>query len=450
MGARAISFLRRWYFAFALAAFVFSPEIRRVVDWQTSFHKLSLFSIVPLAVMLPGILLLAVEWKRLGALYRLIGKIWLGAFAVALLVGMVAGSPASAGYDMLVFTMPALFAVFLASANEELSVSYGRIAATMLFCGAISSLYGIYQYVSPPPWDVYWVVNSGLVSTGVPEPFGLRVFGTLNAYATFAHYVTLTMIVNLPRLRIRNWPAVIAYVPCTVALLLTSDRTAWLAFGAGLIVYLAAAPRRWSAFGGLALAATLCAALSGALLFSLKGSDDVASLVQARFASLAAIGDDNSFADRQVQTAHALHEGVEEPLGQGLGDVGTAAVAGSSGATNTLDNGYLARFVELGVAGCGAYLLALAIALFSVAGAYRASLRDGDTAISSVLAMALAVQVMMLGMDISTDTHNGLLGVFFWFTLYIASRYRAQTSEVAMMNEGRVRWRSALPLGSEA
>jgi len=448
MAARATALLRRWYFAFALAAFVFSPEIRRVVDWQTSFHKLSLFSVVPLATMLPGAFLLFFAWKRLGSLYRLVSKIWLGAFGVALVLGAVAGSPASAGYDMLLFATPALFAVFLASSDEDPAASFARIAGTMLCFGVVSSLYAIYQYVSPPPWDVYWVVNSGLVSTGIPEPFGLRVFGTLNAYATFAHYIALTMIVNLPRMRPRNWPTVAAYVPCAIALLLTSDRTAWLAFAAGLLVYLIAAPSRRRAFGALLLAATLCAGVSGALLLSLKGSDDVATLVGSRFASLGAIGDDNSFADRQVQTAHALHEGVEEPLGQGLGDVGTAAVAGSTGSTNTLDNGYLARFVELGVAGCAAYLLALGIALAGVAGAYRASLREGDAAVSSVLAAALAVQVMMLGMDLSTDTHNGLLGVFFWFSLYAASRYRAQTSEVAMMSTRAIRWRTGLTLGS--
>ena len=449
MAARVASVVRRWYFAFALGLFVFSPEVRRVIDWQTSYHKLSIFSILPLCAMLPGVAILFVEWKRLGALYRLVSKIWLAAFAVALVIGLVAGSPLSAAYDLLIFATPALFAVFLASANEDLVPLYNRVAGTMLCFGVVSSAYAIYQYVAPPPWDVFWVLNSGLVSTGIPEPFGLRVFGTLNAYATFAHYVALTLIVNLPRLRARSWSTVIAYVPCIIALLLTSDRTAWLAFAGGFILYLIAAPRRKSAFAGLILAGVTCSVLSGVLLVSLKGTDDVVSLLQERFATLAAIQDDNSFADRKLQTAQALREGLDEPLGQGLGEVGTAAAAGTSGSTNTLDNGYLARFVELGVGGCAAYLLALGIALFSVLRAYRTSLRDDEPAISSVLAAALAVQVMMLGMDVSTDTHDGLLGLFFWFSLFTASRYRDQAATLVVSARSRI-WRSGAPLGAKA
>jgi O-antigen ligase len=425
--AKTTAWYRRWYFALALALFVFSPEVRRIVDWLTSVHKLSLFSLLPLLGLMPALFLFA-EWKNLGPAYRLVGAIWLGAFGVALFIGGVSGSPLAASYDMLEFSTPLLFALLLAAGHEDLNAVFNRVAGSMLFLAVIASCYAIYQYVSPPPWDVFWVENSGLVSTGIPEPFGLRVFGTLNAYAALAHYLALTMIVNLPRLRAANWRSVVGYIPVTIALLLTSDRTAWLAFAVGSILYVVLSPRRTYALASLGCILVLGTALSAALLVTLGGSVDVVSTLQNRLASLTDIGEDTSFNSRRQQTASALHEGMSEPLGQGLGDVGSAANAGSSGSTNTLDNGYLARFVELGVVGWVAYLVALVLAVVAVFRAYVASRRADDPLLSSILAASCAVQVMLLGTELSTDSHNGLLAIAFWFSLYIGSRYLADAS----------------------
>jgi putative inorganic carbon (HCO3(-)) transporter len=433
--ARAVAWYRRWYFAVALSFFIFSPEVRRIVDWQTSVHKLSLFSALPLLGLLPALLLLA-EWKDVGSFYRLVATIWVGAFGVALFIGGAAGSPLAAAYDMLEFSTPLLFGLFLASAHDDLYVLFNRVAGTMLCFAVISDAYAIYQYISPPPWDDFWVVNSGLASTGTPEPFGLRAFGTLNSYATLAHYTALTMVVNLPRLRMANWRSVIGYVPMVIALLITSDRTAWLAVTAGSTLYLVMSPRRKDALKALGLVALLCTALSVALLLSLTGSQEGASLLQSRIASLGEIGDDTSFADRQRQTSDAWHEGITEPLGQGLGSIGAAANAGASGSTNTLDNGYLARFVELGVVGCAAYLVALVLALVAIFRGYLVSLRADDTLLCSILAGSFAVQVTMLGTDLSTDTHGGLLAIMFWFSLYVASQYLTHASQAEAKTPG--------------
>jgi hypothetical protein len=214
-----------------------------------------------------------------------------------------------------------------------------------------------------------------------------------------------------------------------IALLITSDRTAWMAVTAGSTLYLVMSPRRKDALKALGLVALLCTALSATVLLSLNGSQEGASLLQSRLASLGEISDDTSFADRQRQTSGAWHEGISEPLGQGLGSIGVAANAGASSSTNTLDNGYLARFVELGVVGCAAYLVALVLAVVAVFRAYFMSLRAGDTLLCSILAGSFAVQVTMLGTDLSTDTHGGLLAIMFWFSLYVASQYLAHTSQ---------------------
>jgi O-antigen ligase len=112
---------------------------------------------------------------------------------------------------------------------------------------------------------------------------------------------------------------------------------------------------------------------------------------------------------------------VTEPLGQGLGSVGTSSVAGASGSTTTLDNGYLARFLELGFWGFGAYAIAVCTAFWGTLSSFRKT-PITDKLQSSVFAMTLAVQCMFLGLELSSDAHNSLLGVMFWATLFFTSR----------------------------
>jgi hypothetical protein len=426
VSARLGRFFGRWYFTVALALWVFSPEIRRIVDWQSSFHKLSLLSIVPLAGMVPALLLVRPRLRRLGPLYSTVALVWLGAFAYALFIGFFSGSRVSALYDAVIFVFPILAGIILATEPDDLASTYDRLAGGMLWLAGAASLYGVYQYVAPPPWDVYWVQNSGLVSTGEAVPFALRVFGTLNAYAPFAHFVSLAMVVNLPRLRLRRPLVVLLYAPCAIALVLTLDRTAWLSLAGGTVLYLIAAPARRNALAALGAAALCCVVVGAALLATVKGaSDDVVSGVTQRFSTLGDVSDDSSLSDRQQQTADAYHEGLAEPLGQGLGTIGTATVASTSEVTNTLDNGYLARFVELGMPGFPAYLAALGLAMIGSVRAYRASLRVRDPVASSILAMCIAVQAMLLGVEASSDSHDSLPGLFFWATLYLSSSYLA-------------------------
>ncbi|MGP6190484.1 MAG: O-antigen ligase family protein [Vulcanimicrobiaceae bacterium] len=421
-------FVARWYFAFVLALWVLSPELRRLVDWETSFHKVSLFSILPLVAMLPGVFYLVSRWRAMGDLYRKVGAFWLVGFGYAFIIALAAGSRVSALYDALTFLLPVVFGVFLAAQASDARTVCERLSRTLLWLAAATSAYAVYQYVSPPPWDVYWVQNADLASIGQPIPFGLRVFGTLNSYGTFAQFVSLSMVFNLPRLRWPQWKTVCLYVPCALALVLTLDRTSWLALAIGCAVYVMASPERSRAVWALVSIAVFCSAVGGGLLAVTQGSSDVTSIIQQRFSSLGDLSEDSSVASRQQQTSEALHDGLAEPLGQGLGQIGTASVAGSSGSTNTLDNGYLARFVELGLVGFAAYLVAICLAFAGTFSTYRSSLRAPQAGVSNVLAMTLAVQTMFLVIETSTDTHNSFLGVIFWSTLLVASRLKASVS----------------------
>jgi O-antigen ligase len=420
---RAASLIGQWYFVLILALWVFSPGLRRLVDWQTSFHKESLFSVLPLVAMIPGVILAFSRWPSLGLLYRRIAMVWLASFAYAFLIGILSGSRVSAMYDAVTFVFPVLIGAFLVSSSLDVQSVYRRLATTLLWLAAISSVYAIFQYVSPSPWDVYWVENSQLESIGQPIPFGLRVFGTLNSYGIFAHFLSIAIVLNLPRLRGLRSITPFLFIPCVIALILTLDRTSWITCALGVALYIAFAPGRKAAALSLASIVIVCCLVSAGMLALTQGSESASSSIQERFSTLGQLSDDTSVASRQQQSAEAFHDGVSEPLGQGLGQVGTSSVAGSSGTTLTLDNGYLARFLELGFIGFLGYIAAIAMALVGTFAAYKvsasASMPDG----SNALAAMLAIQVMFAILDLSTDAHNSFLGVLFWCTLFLTSRF---------------------------
>jgi len=174
-----------WYLTFVFATWVFIPEIRRIIDWQTSFHGVSLISIAPLAVLLPAVFFVRSGWPGMGAAYQTVLRLWLFGFGYALLVAFLSGSKFGALYALSLFVLPAAIGfLMMAQPSNSIEASYNRVAQAVLILAAISSLYGIYQWVAPPPWDVYWSRNANITSQGDSVPFSFRIFGTLTLRAS--------------------------------------------------------------------------------------------------------------------------------------------------------------------------------------------------------------------------------------------------------------------------
>lgn len=430
----------RWYVPLLLATWVLAPELRRIVDWRTAYHTLSPFSLLPLLCLVPGMFLLWSQWPRLGIPYRRVLFLWGVALGYAFLVAYLSGAVLSALYASVLFGLPAIVGILAScGSTEKIDVLYARIANTLLWLAVIASLYGIYQYISPPPWDVYWAQQANIEgSQGITESFNFRIFGTLNSTGPFAAFLTMAILFNLPRLSRARWWVVLLMVPCTMALVLTSVRADWIALAVGTTVYILLAPQRrpvLMSLGGVAAVFTL----AGAILLGLVGPSNAEiamTSISSRLQTFGALQSDNSTQARQAETAGALHEGLAEPLGQGIGVVGTSAKL-SGGETNTLDNGYAARFIEMGVVGFSLYLIALVIALVATFTAYRRYVRGGNLTGGNLAALACTIQVVLLVVEISSDQHTAFSGMFFWLSLYFASAYAAPSGSRVEATLGR-------------
>jgi hypothetical protein len=155
------------YVIFVIALFAFVPGLRRYLDWRSgSFGAIQILSLVPLASLLP---LLVPAWKRRRRISKTLRNflmIWFGVLAYAMLLSAVAGNVAAAAYEFITFAVPPVLAVWLATLETPPDVAVQRIAAIVLGAATLTSLYGIYQFINPPPWDAFWVISSDFTSAG--------------------------------------------------------------------------------------------------------------------------------------------------------------------------------------------------------------------------------------------------------------------------------------------
>jgi putative inorganic carbon (HCO3(-)) transporter len=417
---------REWfYFALVIISWCFTPLMRRLIDYHAgAFNPIQITSLIPFFMLLPlaFVALRKSRLERLSRTFRVLAYIWIGTFLYGFVIAAAIGTLSAAAFELVQYLVPMLAGIWLAGQSLPVMTVLKRTGVIILACAAIVAIYGVAQWVQPPPWDVMWVQGSDFVSAGPPTPFAMRVFATLNSPGPAGDFFALTMILAIPLLRfgrVWTWPLLAAL---GAALLLSMIREAWVGLIVGTFVYLIASPRRLATIPPLAVYAVLVMFLVSSLP-ALLGSGVNADVITSRIATLGDVSHDDSALTRQNEISDALTQGLANPLGQGLGAVGAAAKLGFnvSAVGNVLDSGYLARLLELGWFGTLAYLsvviggpLVLAYALMR-----PASLASVDAKVAG--ATAIAMCAALAWSDAANDSHLGLDGLFFWIALGLGS-----------------------------
>jgi putative inorganic carbon (hco3(-)) transporter len=403
-----------------LGLWALMPGVRRLFDWRAGFASLSVLSIVPLVALVPSVVALTYGGRVRRVDPRLLACAWLwcGGFGISFVVAVMSGnSPFAAAYELAQFILPMTFGLWVATLNVPLPELYDRVAGAMLWLSTPLCLYAFVQFVAPPPWDVAWMINANIASIGHPFPYELRPFSLLNSPGVFADFLDVTLVLNLPRLLWSRSPLQWAqFGLCVVALALTMVRTGWLGFAVGVVTYILLVPRPARNLAVLGTVVGLGAILL-AYAPTLLGSSVAADAITSRFSTFSDLDADYSYVDRQRYFGELLDDAFEQPLGTGLGVIGTAAKLGASGQTKDFDNGFVARFTEMGYFGMLCYLGTLIAMIGLAANAWRRAQIAGDERGASIAAAIVAVQVMLAALDVSSDHHNAFAGVIFWLVM---------------------------------
>jgi hypothetical protein len=407
------------FIAFCLWLFVATPFIRRLVDLRAGFTEGSLLMIAPYAA--GGLALLMVPRFLMARQVR--GQIALTAIFLSTLYGLLLallnGKLSAGTFDYLRWTVPPAIAAYIIVNRTSIVEISNEIRRCCVIALPLMSLYGLYQFVAPPPWDAIWMVGSKMESIGVPEPYLIRVFSTLNSPGSCAYYLMAFMLIVLSS---RGYSRFGSLILGAAALAVTLVRSAWLALAASLLVLLIIGSWR-------VRTAILAAAGAAVLLMPVAFVvPQVGQLLSTRLESVTELSRDFSAADRSRKYGQFVTELGQKPLGSGLAVAGAYQSYQGEGARRVIDGALIEIFLALGV--IGGCLYCAGIAAMAIGVTFRASQDDTDF----VIACRTIMVAMTLALTSGTTTvgENGLL---FWLAAGLVLGSRESSVSAAHLEE---------------
>lgn len=387
-----------FYMSLCFWLFMLAPFLRRLVDLQIGFTEGNLILAAPYA---------ACAAAFLAAPSYFLSRNQPGQIAIAavmltatygLALAVFAGKVAPGVYDWLRWTAPAAFAAYLIFRSDKGREIADDVRTIALIALPLLSAYALLQFAAPQAWDRLWMAGSHLTTIGAPEPFEVRVFGTLNSPGSFSLYIVCLMLLALAGKTPVKFAGLIAGL---VALGVTLSRTGWFALVVGLVMTLIRGT--WRA--RLVVIGTALAALVAMPLIML--TPQLARPIAARLETVSLIGQDQSFLERVRAYGASLGELAERPFGQGLALTGAYQGFGDGAARRFIDGGPIEILLALGVLGGAIYLAAIGALMFTAL--TRAPVLDRS------LAASCAAMVAALGAAlVAATTTVGEIGFLFW------------------------------------
>ena len=387
-----------------------TPEVRRLVDYQSGWHPQSTVMLAPYLVAgLAFITLLRHSPKLQVFPFLPIGLVSAG-LAYGFGIGVLKVGASAATFDLLNWAVPVVMAFHLMVRWRDYP-DYRRVTQRAFLWGVlVMGLYGLQQFVDPPAWDQFWMQNAPMASIGSPEPFKVRVFSTMNSPGPFAAVITAGLLVLLSSGGLRSWTAIGAGF---VGFMLSLVRSVWVALVVGLCILAAHRGRSRPR-----LLATLV--VTGLVVWPLLTFGPIAETLNSRLQTLNYIQQDTSFVDRLEFYGRFAPQAFFNVLGEGLGSTGVATKLSNGGELGRLgdfDSGIMAIPFTLGWPGT---LLFMSGLVWLALHALRSPKRPDTFA-----AACRAVVAGSLAQFVFQNVATGVSGMVFWYFLGLAMAARA-------------------------
>ena len=394
------------YLGFVWWLWFLTPWVRRLIDLRSGFVDPSP---VLLAPVLATLISSATLWQYFPKLYRREGLPFaLALFGVtyAILIGFINSkygfedevvqaiyaegftvTPSQVILRALDWATPILFS-FHFLANWQFYPEYRQnIQRTFRWGVLVMGIYGVVQYTIAPAWDKLWLASifDGSLAFGNPEPFGFRVFSTMNSAAPFAQVMMAGLLLALAD------EGILRFVGSGfgyLAFLLTLVRAAWGGWILGFLVY------SNSLNSKLQMRLIVTVLVVGILAAPLTAIEPFSSVLNERVQSITNLQEDTSYKARSATYNNILSVVPYKPLGQGLGVPG-------------LDSAFLDILTSMGWLGGIPFFGGLILAIFKL-------MQGLKLRCDPFLSATSAISFASLGMLIFNNVFAGVQGIFFW------------------------------------
>ncbi len=323
------------YVEFVLWLWLLEPEVRRIVDYYSTYHTLN-----PIMISAPaaGLVGLVLARRQRGLAYRdtlmLFGLVAI-AVAYAFCVGVLHGLTKGAAADLLQYGGPVALGFVVLSAEVDREELRANIRNLALWGCLIVGVYGLVQFFLLPHWDAYWMIQSGISTAGKPYPLQVRVFSTLDTAGPLGEALVALILLAVADLRGNRYLRLAAVSAAVITLGLSQVRAAWISLAVAIVLLLVARRIRLGRMvAGFGIALVLLLAVGGPIL----------ATVGSRVSNSVSAGtSDTSFTARVTFQTAIAPVALRDLTGSGLGSSGTStklATAGTAGAVSSAP-GYL-------------------------------------------------------------------------------------------------------------
>jgi len=338
-----------WLIDYTVIVFVLNRGLRRVVDYYINgyFNPLSPISLTPLVLALLMGLVVFTHQKFLPRYAKVIGGLFLGAYAFSGAIGFI-NTQFAVLYALAEVLAPLFLMLYAILLNPAQDVR-DRWVRAFSWGAILVSAYGWYQYVVIPPWDKFWLVATEMVGyMGQPEPYQMSVFSTLGergVVGTYLGYSVVPMIVSSKWRTKLGWFGVLLVFS---VILLTLSRGGLLIAIISTAIF--AVVNKGAKTGQIAIASIV---LSLGAVYGISRIPNSERIME-RYETLQDLSDDQSLVARQdilrLQSGNLL----SSPQGFGLGATGLANRI-NTGSTKVkaavVDAGYLDILMTFGLPG---------------------------------------------------------------------------------------------------
>ena len=379
------------YVGFLWWIWFLTPLIRRLVDYRSGFTDPSPILLAPLLVTL---ITLVTLFRNLPRSHVQGGGSFIITFIGILygyLIGLIKFSPFTATLALFDWLTPVLLGFHLFSQWREYPSYRQNTKRVFVWATLVLGAYGLFQYVTAPEWDSFWLLKTSFTSAGKPEPFMMRIWSTLNSPGPFANAMKSFLILLLSA----NSPFTIsASIIGYSSFLLAGVRSAWGGWLVGLIAYSFYLKPKHQ----VRLFVTLLVLV--ALTVPLATAEPFNDKIFSRLETFSDLENDGSATVRKETFAILVGPALSSFIGKGIGD-------------KLYDWGIFAFLFNLGWIGTIFYVGGMILLLVTLFGEIRYPAIKSDTFFYASRAITVSCLVQLpLG-----SVMAGVIGIFLWGSL---------------------------------
>ncbi|MGO8917308.1 MAG: O-antigen ligase family protein [Stellaceae bacterium] len=380
-----------------------TPFARRLVDLEAGWDATNIMLTAQFLVAAPMIPSILQRIRTLDAGAALFPSVAALCILYGLVITLLRGNLAPGLLGLADWGVPVLYYFFIVTHRDSVPALLQRlpsfVTANLLLLGS----YGIWQFIDPPLWDRLWMQNADVPAFGLPEPFMVRVFSTMNSAGPFSYWVMVLIILSFG---FTTWLTPIARAMGLLSLVFTVVRTSWGGLGLALLIIVLSSGRRAAKY---ALGTVVAVVAASAVVTTVP---QIEEMVSTRLASFSDLQQDGSLLEREDISSRLLTLIMANPLGVGIGILGRGALAADAEQvvfTGPVDNGVLEIFGSLGWFFGAVYCAAVAATAARAAGCAHRFAQQRKVTFAASIACLMALPI--------TNIAAGVTGVVLWLML---------------------------------